>query len=516
MAGLDAASDAVGFIQSLSHTKGKWAGVKFTLADWQREDIIEPLFGTLNPDGTRQYRTAYIEIPRKNGKSQLCAAIALKLLLADGEQGAEIYIVAADRDQASIVFNVAAEMVRRNKVLMRKVKIIDSVKRIVFPKMGSFLRAIPADVAGSYGYNAHAIIADELHVWPKRDLWDALTTSTGARTQPLVVAITTAGYDRTSICWEQHEYAAQVIKGTINDPTFFGYIRAAPEKADWKDEKVWYECNPALGDFRSIDEMRSMAKRAEHTPALQNTFKRLYLNQWTQQVDRWIDIDLWDSQRGTIDEESLRGQECYGMLDLATVSDMTAWVMAFPHKDDHVDILARFFCPQAKLTDSSNRYRDQYQVWADKGFLTVTPGNATDYAFVRQQVIDDAAKFRLVDMNVDRLFQAHQIAQELAEEGITVVGMGMGFLSFAAPMKDFERRLLGRKLHHGGNPIMRWMADNVAVKQDPTGNLKPDKTESQGKIDGIVGIVGALDRLMLHEEAPRSRFEEEGEGIVAV
>lgn len=513
----EVAAPTVAFIESLSHTKGRWAGDPFKLTGWQRKDIIEPLFGTLNADGTRQYRTAYIELPRKNGKSELAAAITLKLLFTDREEGAEIYLAAADRDQASLVFNVAAEMVRRHSHLSRRAKIIDSTKRIVFPKMGSFIRAIPADVAGSYGYNAHGIIPDELHAWPKRDLWDALTTSTGAREQPLIFAITTAGYDRNSICWELHEYARQVLAGTVRDPSFFAYIRAAGEDEDWTSEKVWRACNPALGDFRSIREMRQLAHRAKAVPALQNTFRRLYLNQWTQQADRWIDIALWDQQGGIVDEEKLRGRECYGMLDLATVSDMTAWVMTFPSEvgrkfgdhvcdEDCVDILARFFCPQAKLTDPSNRYRDQYQVWTDKGHLTVTPGNATDYAFVRQQVLDDAAKFGLVDMNVDRLFQAHQIAQELAEEGITVVGMGMGFLSFAAPMKDFERRLLGWKLHHGGNPILRWMADNVAVKQDPTGNLKPDKTESQGKIDGITGIVGALDRLMKHEQQEEIQF----------
>ena len=496
----EAAEPTVRFIETLSHTKGRWAGDPFKLAEWQRRDIIEPLFGTLNPDGTRQYRTAYIELPRKNGKSELAAAIALKLLFTDREEGAEIYLAAADRDQASLVFNVAAEMVRRHRHLSRRAKIIDSTKRIVFPKMGSFIRAIPADVAGSYGYNAHGIIPDELHAWPKRDLWDALTTSTGAREQPLVFAITTAGYDRTSICWEQHEYARQIIAGTIQDPTFFGYIRAAPEDADWKDEKVWEACNPALGDFRSIDEIRTMSRRAEHTPALQNTFKRLYLNQWTQQADRWIDIDVWDRSAGVIEEEELAGRVCYGMLDLATVSDMTAWVLAFPGEGDHVDILARFFCPRDKVNDRGNRFKDQYQVWERQGFLTVTEGNATDYAFVKAQILADVQKFQMVDMNVDRLFQAHQLAQELMEEGIVVIGFGMGYMSMAAPMKELERRLLLGKINHGGNPIMRWMADNVAVKEDPAGNLKPDKSESQGKIDGIIGIVGALDRVMRNDE----------------
>ncbi|KKM17276.1 hypothetical protein LCGC14_1677370, partial [marine sediment metagenome] len=259
----EAAAPTVGFIESLSHTKGRWAGNPFKLTKWQRQDIIEPLFGTLNADGTRQYQTAYIELPRKNGKSELASAIALKLLFTDREEGAEIYIGAADRDQASLVFDVAAEMTRRNPDLKRRAKIVPSTKRIIALKTRSFLRAIPADVAGSYGFDAHGIIADELHAWPKRDLWDALTTSTGSRRQPLVVAITTAGYDRNSICWEQHEYARQVLAGTVRDPSFFAYIRAADEDEDWTSEKVWKACNPALGDFRSIREMRQLARRAK-------------------------------------------------------------------------------------------------------------------------------------------------------------------------------------------------------------------------------------------------------------
>ena len=515
----EAAEPGVRFIESLSHTKGRWAGNPFKLTKWQRQDIIEPLFGTLNADGTRQYQTAYIELPRKNGKSELASAIALKLLFTDREEGAEIYIGAADRDQASLVFDVAAEMTRRNPDLKRRAKIVPSTKRIIALKTRSFLRAIPADVAGSFGFDAHGIIADELHAWPKRDLWDALTTSTGSRRQPLVVAITTAGYDRNSICWEQHEYARQVLSGTVRDPSFFAYIRAAGEDEDWTDEKVWKACNPALGDFRSIREMRQLARRAKVVPALQNTFRRLYLNQWTHQATRWLDLDLWDSQPGVMSEEALRGRECYGGLDLSTVKDLAAWVMIFPRDDDKemVDVVARFWCPEDRLTDSENRYRDSYQVWARQGWLTTTPGNAIDYAFIRERVLEDVATFALVDINVDRLFQGHQIAMELAEElgPNRVFGMGQGFLSMAMPTNELERRLLSHKICHGGNSVLRWMADNVAVKQDPAGNHKPDKVASEGKIDGIVALIMALEREMKHREE-RSRYEDEGAEIAAV
>jgi phage terminase large subunit-like protein len=497
-----AAERAVVFINRLQHTKGKWAGVSFNLRRWQ-EKIIREVFGWKNPEGTRKHRTVYIEIPRKNGKSELAAAVALYLLFADREQGAEIYGAARDRDQASIVFNVAADMVRRSPRLRRRAKIIDSSKRIIVPKTGNLYRAIPADAAGSHGFNAHGIIFDELHVQPNRDLYDALTTSTGAREQPLTFIITTAGYDRESLCWQIHEYAQRVLAGTIEDPTFYAVIYAAPEGADWQSRKVWRACNPALGDFLRVQHLVDEARKAREMPAFQNNFRRLHLNQWTQQESRWIDLDLWDANAGPlVDEEKLRGRACYGGLDLGSVSDLTAWVMVFPREDDseEIDVLARFWCPDARLHDTANPYRESYRVWKRQGWLQTTPGEATDYAFVREQIVKDASTFQLVDMNVDRLFQAHQLCSELMEEDLKVAGFGMGFVSMAAPMQEFMRRLLGRKVHHGGNPVLRWMANNVAVKQDPAGNLKPDKASSQGKIDGIVALVMALDRAMRHEE----------------
>jgi phage terminase large subunit-like protein len=293
-----------------------------------------------------------------------------------------------------------------------------------------------------------------------------------------------------------------LLEGVIDDPTFLPVIYAAPEKADWRDEDVWRECNPALGDFRSLEEMREKAVRAEHAPAYQNTFRNLYLNQWTQQLSRWIDINVWDSQASIVDEPAMRGRKCYGGLDLSTVTDITAWAMVFPRDDDpdEIDVVMRFWCPEAKLHDPHNRYQDQYRLWKHQGWLQTTPGESIDYSFVKAQIIKDAQAFRIIDLNIDRLFQAHQLSGELQEEGLTVVGMGQGFMSMAAPMAELERRLLARKVHHGGNPLLRWMADNVTIKRDPAGNMKPDKAASQGRIDGIVALAMGLDRAMRHEE----------------
>jgi phage terminase large subunit-like protein len=302
--------------------------VPFEPRPWQVA-IIRELFGRMRADDPkrRAYRTCYIEVPRKNGKSEICAAIALYGLIGDGIQGAEVYSAAADRDQAALVFNVAAQMVRNDPVLASRLKIIESQKRIVDHKTGSFYRAISAEAYSKHGFNASLLIYDELHAAPNRELWDVLTTSMGARSEPLVVAITTAGYDRHSICWEQHDYAIKILDGIVTDPAFYPVIYAAPADADWTDEQVWTAANPALGDFRDIDEMRALAHKAKEIPALQNTFRRLYLNQWTEQSERWLDMAAWDACQppGALNWQQLRermkGKPCFGALDLSSRTD---------------------------------------------------------------------------------------------------------------------------------------------------------------------------------------------------
>ncbi len=506
----EAAQRAVSFFEGyLRHSKGKWAGYNFELLPWQKR-IIGDVFGWKRPDGLRRYRTVYIEVPRKAGKSTLAAGIALYLLFADGEPGAEIYSAAVDRAQAAIVFETAKQMVLASVALKKRAQIYK--RSIVVPPTGSSYHVLSADAPSKHGLNAHGIIFDELHAQPNRELWDVLTTSTGAREQPLIVAITTAGYDRQSICWEQHEYALKVRDGIIQDPTFYPAVFAADEEDDWTKPEAWRKANPSLGVTVKEGFYEQEVKKALEMPSYENTVKRLYLNIWTQQVDRWISLQLWDENAGLVVEDELKGRLCYGGLDLSSVSDVTAWVLVFPHEDgpEMADILARFWVPEARLYDTQNRYRAQYQAWAKGGWIKTTPGGAVDYSFIKKQILQDAQAFRLVDLNIDRLFQAHQLATELADEGLTVVGMGQGFISMAAPMKELERRLLARKLRHGGNPVLRWMADNVAVKQDPAGNLKPDKASSQGKIDGIVALVMALDRAMRHEVPDRSVYEERG------
>jgi phage terminase large subunit-like protein len=488
-----AADRAVKCFNTLTHTKGPHAGEPFNLRPWQENGIVRPIFGTLLPNGLRQIRTALILLPRKNGKSELGAGFALQGLIADGEIGAEVYSAAADEAQAAIVYNVAAQMVRNDEELLDICTIIESKKRIVHRASGSFYQVLTSEAYSKHGFNASRIIADELHAWPGRKLWDVLTTSTGARDQPLVVVLTTVGFDRKSVLFQLYQYAKRIEKGIIKDPSFFSVIYEAPREADWTDERVWRAANPALGDFRNIEEMRIAVQQAKEMPDAENSFRQLYLNQWTQQATRAIPMHLWDqNHKHAIAPPAKR--RCFGGLDLSAVSDITAWVLAFDCEEDPeaIDLLPRFWVPEARLTSGANA--DLYQRWAREGFLETTPGEAIDYAFIKAQVLKDAQRYNLIDLNVDRLFQGQQLAMELAEEGLQVIPMGQGFVSYAAPMVTFFRKLTARQIHHGAHPILLWMADNLVVRKDPAGNMKPDKDQSQDKIDGISASVMAIDR----------------------
>lgn len=403
-------------------------------------------------------------------------------------------------------------MVKRSPALAERVAVYKTA--ITVEATASTWQPLGADEDTLDGLNVHGAIVDELHAHKGRGVWDVLDTATGSRRQPLIFAITTAGADRTSVCYEQHEYALGILKGTIQDDSYFAYVATLDDGARWDDPLEWQKVNPNWGVSVKPDDMERLANQAKQMPGKLNAFLRLRLNVWTQQVDRWVSLDLWDDQAGIVDESKLRGRTCYGGLDLSSVTDTTAWVLVFPREEDpeEIDVLARIWVPEARLHDERNRYREQYQQWARQGWLKAVPGDAIDYSYIKDQILRDAETFQLVDLNVDRLFQGHQLSVELADElgEERVIGMGQGFVSMAAPMQEFERRLLTRKIHHGGQPVLRWMADNVAVKQDPAGNLKPDKASSQGRIDGIVALVMALDRAMRHEDSGPSVYESRG------
>lgn len=488
---------ALAFINALTHTKGQHAGTGFGLRKWQAR-IVRELFKTRR-GGLRQYRTCLLMLPRKNGKTELAAAMALFGLLADGEVGAEVYSAAADREQASLVFNVVAQMIRNDAELEDQCEIVDSQKRIVHRRSGSVYRAISADAHTKHGFNASMVIYDELHAAPNRELWDVLASSQGARQQPLMIAITTAGYDRHSILYELYQYACRIRDGVITDDTFLPVIYEAKPEDDWLDERVWRAANPALGDFRSLEEMRIAAKRAQDIPGQQNAFRRLYLNQWTEQANRWIDLATWDSPAnvGTpVTADSLSGRTCYLGLDLSSTRDLSALVGVFPRSDadgDGYDVLPFFWVPADNLKQRVERDRVPYDVWQDDGKLMTTPGNVLDYERIRQQVLWCVEHFDVRELGYDP-WNATQLIAQLEADGVVCAPVRQGFASMAAPTKELEKLILSGQLHHGGHPVLRWNAANAATEQDAAGNVKLSKKRSTEKIDGMVALAMAIDR----------------------
>jgi phage terminase large subunit-like protein len=509
-----AAGLAVRFFERLlRHTKGEWAGEGFQLQAWQKK-IVREVFGWKREDGTRKFRRVYIEIPRKNGKSTLSAGLALYLLFADNEPGAEVYSAAADREQAAIVFDQAKQMVQGSPALSRYAKVFR--RAVVVDESMSSYKVLSSDAPTKHGLNAHGVIFDELHAQPNRELWDVMTTSMGARRQPLLVAITTAGYDRNSICWEQHEYARQVAAGVIVDESFYSFIAAAGEGDDWMDPAVWAKANPSMGVTVQEEYLRAEAERARQVPAYQNTFRRLHLNQWTQQDERWLDMAAWEASAGPLGakelEGELLGQLGYGGLDLASTTDIAAFAMVFPMEAGVYGVVLRFWIPRENMMERARRDRVPYDAWVRDGWMTATPGNVIDFTRIVADIRELGKRFKVREVAFDR-WGAVQVSQELQNAGFEMVQFGQGFASMASPTKELLRLVLEGKLWHGGNPVLRWMADNMTVEMDAAGNVKPSKKRSREKIDGMVAMIMGLDRALRNESRP-SVYE--GRGLIVL
>ncbi|MBO6177812.1 MAG: terminase large subunit [Selenomonadaceae bacterium] len=490
-----AADYAVNFIQCLCHTKGTWAGKPFELIDWQ-EQIIRDLFGILKPNGYRQFNTAYVEIPKKQGKSELAAAVALLLCCGDGEERAEVYGCAADRQQASIVFEVAADMVRMCPALSKRVKILASTKRMVYLPTNSFYQVLSAEAYSKHGFNIHGVVFDELHTQPNRKLFDVMTKGSGdARMQPLYFLITTAGTDPHSICYETHQKAMDILEGRKINPTFYPVIYGAKEDEDWTSEEVWRKANPSLDITVGIDKVKDACESAKQNPAEENSFRQLRLNQWVKQEVRWMPMSKWDACAFTVDEESLKGRICFGGLDLSTTTDITAFVLVFPpvDEDDKYQVLSYFWLPEETLDLRVRRDHVPYDVWERQKLLNTTEGAVIHYAYVERFIENLGEKFNIREIAFDR-WGATQVAQNLENAGFTMAQFGQGFASMSPPTKQLMNLVLEQRIAHGGNPVLRWMMDNVFVEMDDAGNIKPSKKKSTEKIDGVVAMVMALDR----------------------
>lgn len=506
----DHAERAIAFLESLPLVEGEWAGQPMTLFKWFRDDVVKPVFGTLRPDGSRRYRTIYVEIPRKNAKTTYMAGIGLYLLVGEDEARAQVYSGAVDKDQAKYVWSIADEMVKRTPALRRRLTTYKSSLRIVFEETGSFWQVLPGTAPDQLGLNPSGIILDEVREQKDDELWKALTSGVAARRQPLTFAITTAGHETTSksLCWRLHKRAERSQKYPLKDPSFLGVIYAAQEPEDnqdptwWTKRRFWKLANPSYPTTPKASALQDECDAALQDPAEENKFKNFHLNIWTAQAVRYIPMVKWHQCPDHAKAEELEGRECYGGLDLASVIDLAAYALVFPPErpkemeslDDWIgfwDVLVWSFCPEETLHQRVRRDKVEYDQWARDGYLTPTPGNSIDYEYIERVVIETKGKYKVRKIGYDR-HEATAMVQRLMAAGFEMEGVGQGWLSMTHPTKFILTLILKGLLRHGPNPVLDWAAENFAVKLDPAGNVKPAKDAASEKIDPIVAIIDAL------------------------
>ena len=472
------------FEKHLTHAKGELGGKPFMLEPWQR-NYVRALFAEEN--GRRKVRTSLLALPRKNGKSTLAAGIALRCLL-EPEPGCEVYSCAASRDQARLVFDTAKIAVEQSPTLSAQLKVYRNA--IVRESTHATYKSLSAEAGLQHGLSPHAVVFDELHV-SNREMWEVMLSGQGARRNPLTVALTTAGYDRKSVCWEIWKYAEAVAAGAVKDDTFLPMIWAADPAADWKLESTWASANPNLGVSVRLDFLRSECARAVEMPTYENTFRQLYLNQWTEQSTRWLRMDHW-AQGDKPCPVDLAGRECWAGLDLATTFDTTALVLLFPLDDSTFWIEPHFWIPSENAHQRERRDKVPYLTWQRQGYLTMTDGNVTDFDKVRADINAIASKYKVCGIGLDP-WNSAQLGQQLQGDGLPMSDFRQGYGSLSAPSKQLENWCVSGKLIHGAHPVLSWQAANVAIQQDSAaGNIKPSKAKSTERIDGIVSLVMAI------------------------
>lgn len=514
-----AAARPVEFIEGFCrHYKGEWAGKRVELAEWQRQ-ATRILFGWQLADGSRRFRVAYIEVPRKNGKTTWAAGLGLYLLVADGEAGGEVYSTATKKDQARLVHADATHMVKASPTLRRFVKVLRA--NLNCAKLGSKFEPLGADSSTLDGLNPSANIVDELHAHKDRTLWDVMDTAMGARRQPLTLAITTAGLtDPEAIGFQQHAHAVAVLEGALEDDGFFAFVAAAAETDDWRLPATWAKANPNLGVSLRPEYLAAQAKKAEEQPSFLPSFLRLHLNVWVAAARRWLPMDKWNADAAEpiewhrARELELLGARCFGGLDLSTTRDLSALVLLFPlggqpGEAEHYATVVRCYCPEAAIERRSRRDRVPYDAWAKLGWLTPTPGEVVDYDFIRAELVELARRYKLVECAFDP-WNATQLTTQLAEQdGLRMIQVRQGYQSLSAPSKELEKLVVGGRLRHAGHPVLRWAAANVTLRTDPNGNIAPDKAKSTGRIDPIVALIMALSRATANV-APGSVYSHRG------
>jgi len=497
------AERAIAFFQLLRHSTGEWVGQPFVLTDWQRW-LVGQLLGWKRADGSRRFRIAYVQIARKNGKSTLASGLALYLLLADQEPRAEVYSAATKRDQARIVFDEAVRMARLSPDLRDYLQFYSH--SLVVPQLVSSFKPLSSDAHTLDGLNVHGAIIDELHAHRDGRVRDVIETATGARRQPLIFEITTAGAGQGGVCWEERQHAINVLEGTVEDDAFFAFITEPDEGVDWRTREYLEMANPNLGVTVKLEQLEEKRRRAEESPRLQNAFRRLHGNEWVEQVERWLDLAVWDECTGDAEwwelAEQLEGRRAWVGVDLSTNTDLTAAVAAIPLDDGRIALIRRSWIPEDRIAARVERDRVPYDRWARDGVIETTPGDVIDHDFIREALIEWARRYRIAEICYDP-FLAMQFALRCQDDGLPMVEHRQGFVSMNEPSRTFERLLLARKIVHGGDPVLRWCAGNVAIAENASGLIKPDKKQSTERIDAIVAAIMAVGRAAAPQAEPR-------------
>ena len=489
------ADEHIQFLEMLKLTGDFW-GQPFRLLDWQK-DVISQVYGTVDETGKRQYRYAYLEIPKKNGKTELVAALAIDHCLNDPPSG-QIYCCAAEREQAALVYNAAVQKIEQNQALSRIFKVVQSKKELHNTETGTFIKVLSAEAYSKHGLNPTVIIFDELHALQKRDMWDVMTFGSGAaRKEQLVWVITTAGDDpdRKSVGWEQHEYARKVRDGEITDPTWFVRIYGAPENADIWDEATWYAANPSLGVTIDIDAVRAEALAAKNSESAEKLFRWLRLNQWIA-LKRigWLPVTLWDETEANWTRESLRGQECYVGLDLSSTSDLTGVAALFPPRDgaEKWRFFLDAFIPEENVPEREKRDHVPFSAWMKHGCVRGTPGDCIDYGYIAGYLGRLVREYRVLNICADPWRVEALEAQMDGELSDKVIRIPQTIEGMSPAMKELERMMRGGMMEHEANPCGRWCFGNVIVAMDGNENLKPNKARSIDRIDPIVALIDAM------------------------
>lgn len=495
---------AIKFIERLKHTKGKWAGKPVVLEPWQ-QFIVYNIFAWKRADGTRRYRYVYIEVARKNGKTTLSAGIALYMLFADGEFRPEVYSVATVRDQAKICFADAVEIVK-NTALKSRLQVWTN--SITYDAKGGTMRPLSSDAGIQDGLSPSCVIVDEYHAHKTNDMFDVMKSGMGARTQPLMFIITTSGFNRNGPCYAYRRNVINILNGVAHDDSIFGMIYTIDETDSWTDPAVWKKSNPNLGISLDATYLKEQVDDARNRPEAERNVKTKNLNVWVDAEQTWILQDVWAKCSGSMKVEDLEGCRAWGGLDLSNVSDMTAYVLLF-NENGRYQLLPFFWIPEDTLTEKIKSGHIDFQAWVNAGYITVTPGNVTDYSYVEHDIAILHEKYDIQSSAYDR-WNSSQTIINLQNEDMEFNPMGQGFGSMSAPTKEFERLVYTGEIEHFGNPVLAWMLASVAINKDAAGNIKPDKRKSTQKIDGIVASIMALGEYMTKNDSRSSIYEERG------